>query len=239
MKNLSNKILATIERDHLKPLPSWVFQVRNILAWTLAIIVIFFSSITLGLVTHIVINQDWKIYSENHLPTNHLLESLPYIWLGCLFASLIITYLIVKNSKTGYKYSSIIIISISLSISLLIGVTLFETGISRKIDSSLGQNFTMYNSTEDRKVSEWQDPQNGYLGGIIVNQNETEIELQDFQNKTWYVDITKLPNRNKILNTNKKIKIFGAITGENNFQAKAIYAWHSCGGLILLSACED
>ena len=66
----------------------------------------------------------------------------------------------------------------------------------------------------------WMMPESGYLSGIIIEVNDTNLQIEDFEGSNWIIDIidSHIPPA-VILDIGEKIKIIGRITDKKQFKA--------------------
>jgi hypothetical protein len=240
MKSLSDKIFTKIKSEKIQPRPAWQFRIKKLLFWLMAVLATLVSGLSIGLVAHSAASQDWTIYSDNRfLFSSELISDIPYFWLLAVIIALVIAYLIIRQSNTGYRYSGIFIIVCCFLTSLIIGSTLFATGASRVVDTTLNNDFPAYNSVNDQLIKNWSQPNNGYLGGIILSQAGQTIKLQDFKGKVWQINLDnlKIPTNSKEF-IGEKVRIVGRETDQNDFKAQVIYVWNNCKALFSANACD-
>ncbi len=202
----------------------------------------FFSSILLGGLAFSVIifsftQTEFDLLSHvSHSRIEFLLGILPLLWIVFVLLFLIFSYYIVRNTKTGYKYSVIMIFGGSIVLSILLGSILFYSGGGKKFEEIFSQNISFYEGIEEKKQVYWTTPEHGFLSGTIkeVSQDEEVITIKDFSQKNWVIHYKNTNIRQKvILKKGEKIKIIGEITkkGEeieekNNFSAQEIRPWN-------------
>jgi hypothetical protein len=71
-------------------------------------------------------------------------------------------------------------------------------------------------------------PEEGYLSGTIISIAGNSLELEDFQNKTWSINIDDIDIVPAVrLEKGEKIKIIGSMTSEDTFSAEKVRPWGS------------
>ena len=137
----------------------------------------------------------------------------------------------IRHTKTGYRYSPLLVFGSNIILSIILGTALFFAGGAEKMERIFSDNVSIYKSFEERKVSRWSRPENGFLSGVIIeNKNSEIILIEDFNRKIWEVNIQNAMVRGKILlEENKKIKITGEISRNNIFIATQIGPWEKIG----------
>lgn len=225
--DLSKKIIDTINKEKIKPTSKWIFDARNFLFWIVGIIFIVIGSISVSLIAYNILNQDWDIYTYyNKSFLGFVIATLPYLWIFILIIFIYFAFLNIKNSKKGYKYSSLIIIGSMLVLSISIGLILNNLDISSAIDNYLGSNIKSYQSVEVEKQNNWTNPDRGLFSGKIVTKNNNFIEITDFTGKFWQVDISHAQIKGNIsLNLQDQIKIIGLRVNDDTIDAFEIRPW--------------
>jgi hypothetical protein len=166
----------------------------------------------------------------SHSISEFILGITPVIWLFSLIIFLILTMLVIKNSKKGYKYTLSNLIAFSISFSVLIGTLFFISGGAQYLENSFATQFSSYQSIESLKMNRWSHPENGYLSGNIIKISESEIVIEDFNKQKWQVDISNAKVRgNKAIEEGMKIKFIGAQTNHDHFEADEIRHWGGNG----------
>jgi len=189
MKNLSEKILTEIKSRKMKPIPRWLFVAKKTGIIALAFTTTTLASVGFAAIIHSLLNRDWFVYRETHLPFfDRLLLDLPYLWLLFLILMLVLIYLNVHSFENGYRYSVFMIILGSLLISITAGAVFSTVGFGRQIDEIVDQTLPFYTSSNEQNTNIWSRPKDGLLGGKIVRQDENNFELQDFHNNLWLIE---------------------------------------------------
>jgi len=228
--NNSQKLLATIKSKNIKQSSRYKFALKNILFW-----VLFFLSIIVGGLSFSIIlfafsqtDLDLLSYVKNS-KIGFILSLLPVLWIFTCIVFLFIAIFGIKSTKTGYRYSPLLIYGSSVLISIIIGTILFSSGSADKLERIFAKNIPLYNSLEEQKVALWSMTDNGFLSGTIIKRDE-DITLKDWNNQEWKVVYKDAIIRgNQQLNENETIKIIGDIATDNYFIAKEIRPWEGNG----------
>ena len=132
----------------------------------------------------------------------------------------------IKNSKKGYKFSYSKIVVFSSSFSILIGTLFFIGGGAQWLEHAFSVRVGIYESVQEKKVKMWTKPEGGYLSGTIVKVYEESLELNDFNNQSWLIDIGQANVSQAVFLEEKEIiKIIGEIISNQNFRADDIKPW--------------
>jgi hypothetical protein len=167
----------------------------------------------------------------SHSKLEFLLGLAPFFWIISLIIFLFIAMIGIKKSKKGYKISYTKILSFSALFSILAGTLFFIGGGGEWLDNVFSAKVGFYEGVETKKINLWSMPENGHLAGIITDIGETKIELTDFNNQIWTIDIeqAKIPRSVQIVE-GEKIKIIGEIISPDVFLAKQLRPWGGNGG---------
>ncbi|MCD4668967.1 MAG: hypothetical protein K8S14_00830 [Actinomycetia bacterium] len=144
---------------------------------------------------------------------------------------LVVSIFGIRHTRTGYRYPLLKILSINIVISVLLGVTFFYTGGAEKMEQIFAEKIPAYKGIEENKISRWSDPENGFLGGVIIEDKNNEIILvEDFSGKKWEIIIQEIIISQRVsLEIGEKIKIIGEILEDNIFTAQEIRSWKGPG----------
>ena len=234
--DFAKKLLNKIEKENIKPTPKWYFLLKNIVFWFL-----FFLFFSLGIlvVSIIILNifqMDFSVINRMSGGLfRHFVLFLPYTLIIALIASIIFALEGFIHTKYGYRYaSSVVLIGILLG-SIFLGIFFSSTKIVKNAEHYAGRfGGHYYEGIEARKKNIWSRVDSGLLAGNILSTTTLEENLKfsllDFNNKTWFIDISKLDNSNKkIPETFSEVAIIGIKKDENLFEACQIIPWESLG----------
>jgi len=130
-----------------------------------------------------------------------------------------------KKTKTGYRYSPILIVGGSFVLSIVLGTLLFFAGGGEKLEQKFADKVSFYESIEEKKIKRWSMPEKGFLSGIIIKKEENII-IEDLNGKQWEIDFSEAEVKKRLsLKKDEKIKIIGKILEDNIFVAEEIRPW--------------
>ena len=95
----------------------------------------------------------------------------------------------IKNSKKGYKFSYSKMVTFSASFSILVGTLFFIGGGGEWLENAFSVRVGLYEGVEAKKIKMWMKPEDGYLSGSIIQVHEEYLEIKDFNDKMWTIDI--------------------------------------------------
>jgi heme/copper-type cytochrome/quinol oxidase subunit 2 len=229
--NLADKITEKIKKEKIQPKPKWQFLLKDYLLWS-----VFGVNVMLGAMFFVVTlfslrDNDWDVYKyldQNFL--EYVIMTMPYLRIIALIVFVFLAYYNYKHTDKGYKYKTHWIVIMSIVVMMLVGGTLFLVGAEDKIERLFSRSLPYYSNLEERRIQVWHHPEQGLLGGEIVEvSKEFEIILQDCHNKNWQVDVQEVVWRGPIgkPEMGRRIKVIGEQLSENKFKASEVRPWMS------------
>jgi len=227
----SSELFDKIKSQKVQQKPKWYFQFKNYFFWLLFVGFILLGSLSFSIILFAIQQADFDLIKHlSHSLLEFVLGIAPIIWLITLIVFLVIAMMGIRNSKKGYKYSLSNIIAFSISFSILLGTLFFISGGAQYLENAFATQFSNYNSIESLKINRWSNPESGYLSGTIINISDDKLEIEDFDQKRWKIDISDARLRgNKSLEINAKVKFIGEKTEYNQFKASEIRHWGGNG----------
>ena len=229
MKN-SQKLLEKIQSEKVSQRSRELFILRNIFFWTLFVFSIIVGGLSFSVILFAFNQTDFDLLS--HVPNSKIelfLGLLPFFWIISCLVFLLISIFGIRHTKTGYRYSPLLVFSSSIILSIMLGTTFFLSGGAEKMERVFSENVSVYKSLEERKISRWSRPEDGFLSGTIIEKDETII-VKDWNGRKWEVGFENAIIKGRIsLEKNEKIKIIGEISKDNIFIATQIGPWERLG----------
>jgi len=121
---------------------------------------------------------------------------------------------------------------INIGIAVLLGLILYTSGFSARMNRLLSDSIPFYTHTLDLRGEVWMRPQEGFLSGEIVKINEDKrlIELKDLNGDVWSIEYANATVKYRVvLNIGERIKILGIVLADNTFKASEIRPWEGLG----------
>lgn len=209
-----DKIMQQIKKNNIKPISRGYFIFVRVLVWLLFLTVTmlgalffataFFKSLFLDF-------TNWS-YVDTSLPL-YIVNALPFAWFVLFVLFIFLIPVILRKTQTGYRYSRVLVIVLSLLGSIVLGLVFVRIFFT---NTALGQ------SVARDYVMEWSMPGSGRLAGEIVFKDSKKefIVLRSFDNNYWDISTgSLLPASQEILKQNKYIRIVGALKDEDSFTA--------------------
>ncbi|MBT3419529.1 MAG: hypothetical protein HN726_00455 [Candidatus Magasanikbacteria bacterium] len=227
--DIANKILDTIEKEHITPVPKWKCMVHSYGIWVMAGVFLILSSFAAAILVEMIVDNDWDVYSDiNGSFISFVIETLPYVW----FISLVVLYLLFRytfrHTKQGYRYTWFIVAAVAVGGSIMVGSLLYVTGVSSEANMALSHHVPGYKDVVYKRVGRWQKPTKGRLSGVVslVEEEKNIIKIIDTGRGEWVIIVTSstLPQNTRML-SEKRVRIIGVQTGDKVFTANKILPW--------------
>lgn len=231
MGQISKKVIAKIEKEHIKPIGKWSFILKNSFLWSLFGLNILFGSVGFAISIYLFQSTDILnlILSVNDL-VQVIILAIPTVWILLTVIFLVVAYLNFRYTERGYTLSFRRILLINLLAILILGSILHFLGVSERLNRVFSESFTTYNQSVDPRYKIWSNPEGGFLAGTILSISEESIELQDLEGNIWVVDISSAKVRRAVgLIEGEQIKIVGNVIDNNTFEAFEILPWEGKG----------
>ena len=229
MKN-SQKLLEKIQSEKIPQKSRGLFVLKNIFFWLLFAFSIIIGGLSFSIILFAFNQTDFDLLS--HIPNSKielLLGLLPFFWIISCLIFLLISIFGIRHTKTGYRYSPLLVFSSSIVLSIVLGTVLFFSGGAEKMERIFSENVPVYKSLEERKISRWSLPENGFLSGKIVGKEENLI-IEDWNGKKWEIDFKNAIIKGRLsLEKDEEIKIIGKMSESDIFIATQIGPWERMG----------
>jgi len=227
-KDISQIAVETIKQTGMKPAPKARFYFSKIMFWLLVSITIVVGSLSFAVILFLLINNDW--YLHGRLGTGFILKTLPYFWFIFLAIFIFLGEYYYKKTTFGYRHRLLTIIAVYALITVLSGSILYASGLGESIENKLYTNVPVYRSMMFDQQNTWSQPEKGLLSGTILSVSSSTIEIIDFNNIKWNVNIDNALVRGRVkLSPNEIIKIIGTNKGDKLFSADEIRSWMGMG----------
>ena len=213
-KKLDNLIFDRIKKGHIAPRPKWHFLLKDSVVWVLGVLALAVGTMATSVIMYLLAYNDWTVYEEmSESFLSFVLLSMPYFWLIIFVLFAVAVYFNIKHTKKGYKYSLLVIIVVSVSVSLLGGGLLFATGAGQAIDDILGEKFSVYHKVINPHIDKWNKPSEGRLVGLIVKQiDNSNFILVDLRRQEWELNCLA-PCVAGMLEVGRPTKVLGQAKG--------------------------
>jgi hypothetical protein len=212
-KDLSKNIIDKIKDDKIEPKAKWNFILKDSFIWIFFIVSIVVGSLAVSVIIHLV-----KIDLNSFAPVDANFARkigllIPYTWLIFLSIFILVAYFNLKNTKKGYKVNPYLLITMSIVLSVIIGVTGYAFGAGRSVEKTVYQKLPIYKTIFDKKMGYWHDPESGRLMGVVVDRIDEDYYLIDIAKEKWLIHYSEeLPFKTKI-------RLIGEMIEKGEFRA--------------------
>lgn len=227
----SDELIEKMKSLNLKRKPGWHFTVKTAFYWFLFLVSVVLGAFAFAIVLFTIQQIDFDLISHmSHSKFEFLMGLAPFFWIVSLIVFLVVAMIGIKNSKKGYKFSNTKMVMFSASFSILLGTLFFIGGGGEWLENAFSVRVGLYEGVQAKKAKFWSEPEKGYLAGTIIEVQETAIQLTDFNEQIWTIDIAHANIPSVVLiSEGEKIKLIGKITSSGNFQATEIRPWGGNG----------
>lgn len=220
-----NKLLAKIKDGKMCPKPRWQFLLKDSVVWLAGLISLLIGAAAISVMIYLFKYNDWEIYDQTKKTfIEFFILTLPYYWFIFLGLFVYIISYNFKHTKTGYRYSGILLVGASVLLSVILGGIFFVAGLGEKLDDILGSRAPFYDQVINRHIDFWSQPLEGRLSGLVVDKiDDSNLILIDRGQEQWLVNTNNVePFFSEVVSIGQPIRILGEITGEKLFRADKI-----------------
>ncbi len=222
MTKLSKSVLEKIKKTELKPRPKWQFMAWRVLFWVIFILAVFVGGGAFGMILHQVSGTEWGFMHKGMMsPFYGMMLVLPYIcWFSVLGVMVALAYKTLSKTKKGYRYRPALVVGISILLSMLMGLFLYQAQLSHGFDEAMRDSFGPYSRFQSQHDAMWVSPENGVLMGEVLEPIlDTSFSLQDMNGESWTINFN---DENLELTEGNRAFLMGEITEEGEFTATEI-----------------
>ncbi len=187
--NFSERVLAQIEEEEVRPVPRWVFQVRAAAFWALWAVTTLAGALVVSVALFRLVFSGWAFRLATHDSTaRFLVQTVPVVWF-LLFAGVVAAaYVLFRRTDHGYRHPFYWAVGSSLVLSVLLGGALHAQGAGKVADEFVERAMPFYVSVEHQQQRAWVNPPRGLLAGKVISTDQALIYVQDFGGDDWEVD---------------------------------------------------
>lgn len=211
--SISDKTIKIINKSQIRPIPKWEFVIKNWGIWLGVIFSLIFLTIGFGV--------SWFGLIDNIIT--------PYFWLILSSAFLLLAYLLFEKTKKSYRFQKWQVLALVSLVGLFIGGLVFKIGLASSIDRNFETNVPYYRHVVPMKMTVWNNPQAGYLSGLIISISKSNFEIKDFNGRTWTITGEPLVRGRVKMIIGEEVKLIGVQTDGNTFQASEVRPWNGMG----------
>lgn len=229
--NSSEKFISRIKEENIKPIPRWRYTIRNLILWFTFLLSVIVGALAFSIILFAIQQIEFSLIKHmTHSRMEMWLGLLPFLWIITMLVFLLISIFGLKKTRKGYKFSAKKVIAASAITSILLGTLFFVGGGAKWLENAFAMNVEFYEGVNEKKMKMWSIPEEGYISGYIVSVEDSTIQLKDFNESIWTVNI----NNAKIfaiveLVEGEKIKIIGEMISKDYFTAEEVRPWGGFG----------
>jgi len=233
MDELIKNTIEKIKQQRIVPEARWKFLARKYGTWALFAMIIFAGGASFATAYHLLSSLDWDLYRFMHVSAFfYTLSIIPYVWLVLILVALVVAFIDVRKTQTGYRFSALKISALIIGGIILFGMGMSVLGIGGSINDIAAKKVPYYGShMMTNKNSQWSQSEKGLIAGRIKSVSKEIIKIDDLDGETWDVVINEktLIKPAVALEKNEIIKIIGSKKIDGIFEAQEIRPWMGRG----------
>lgn len=227
----AERFIKKIKDQEIKPKPKWKFTYRNMITWMIMLCSVLAGALAFSIILFAIQQIEFNLIAHmSHSRFEWWLGMLPFIWIISLLVFVGVSAIGLKYTRRGYKYSIKALIIINITFSILIGSLFFIGGGAQWLENVFASNLRAYESVHAKKVKMWSVPDEGYLSGYILEVNDSDMLIIDFDDKKWTIDLRDAFISQMVeLEHKELIKLIGDKTAMDQFHADEVRPWGGFG----------
>lgn len=226
MTTISDKVLARIKKEHIKPRPRWQFRLRDGGQWAVFGLLVLLAVFSLSLLWYFWSDGPWLHGGSGF---GMFWGRMPLVFILLVLSGGALALLDFRSTGQGYRYPIIKIALVLLLLAVAAGWGLHSLGVSQRIDQAFSAS-PFYQDKNSYMKGVWQRPSEGLLAGEILRvRSSASFDLRDFDGKDWQVDASGAFWRHDLAPVaGLKVKLIGR-ADQGEFLAKEIRPWMGPG----------
>jgi hypothetical protein len=229
----ADRLFERIEAESITPTPKMKFMVTEWGIWLVWGLTVFFGATALAISGYVALSAQYALYEATHENfLTFMVTVMPYIWVALFAFMTYISVYEIKNTKHGYRYSTIFILGSNVIFTVLGAVLLHCLGLGYTLDKKLGEQIGMYMSLDKKEQLMWQKPSEGRLVGLLepramsADREEVIIHFKDIKGALWRLSIDELNERERVLLTRDlPVRLLGTTTSDFSFHVCGVFPW--------------
>ncbi len=225
---LRDQILHRIESESVSPIPRWHFTVKRAAYWLMFGLALLVGAQAVSLLIFHLSDGPFGLLREvTFFRPGLWLRSIPLIWLGAVVVSTLLGVWGLHTTPRGYRFPWWQLTLINLTLSGLLGVTLWGMGVAQWADDRLEATSSQYQSVSRqlRQLSRDRDVQ-VLEGTLTESPDPTVFSLQSGTGPSVTIDIQPdqllVPLPSTLRSSPDDSMIVIGTMGENYFQPRLI-----------------
>jgi hypothetical protein len=233
MDKFIKNTIEKIKQQHIVPEARWRFLARKYGIWALFAMIIFAGAASFATAYHLLASLDWDLYRFMHISAfSYTLSIIPYIWLIFILLALVVAFIDVRKTQTGYRFSALKISALIIVGIILFGMGMSVLGIGGSINDIAAKKVPYYGKhMMTNKNSQWSQPEKGLIAGTINSVSQSDVSLTDLEGGKWTVEIGKdvLIRPAVNIEPQEMVKVIGKKKDSSTFEAREIRPWMGRG----------
>jgi hypothetical protein len=237
---LSERVLATIQEEHVEPKPRWYFLLREWVVWVVALVALVLGSIATALTLYI---RDASRFIERQVELSNLasvFHAIPAIWVVLFAVGVFYTVYALRETKRGYKWNPLWLVMGALALSIGLGASAFAMGAGEPIDRYLISNAPMYKPLSGYRPEMWMHQDAGVVAGIVEETNEESFLVRTIHGELLEVATTPETALELIddVHPGMRVRVVGTTTTQGHatsshevFEAENVAPFKGRGGM--------
>lgn len=226
--NITWNVINTIKNRKIKPIPKLYYTIKKIIIYSLTILLLLISGISMSIVFSYLFEIDYSLFSKFWF-TNIIFIFLPIFWILLILFVSIMFYFLFKKTEWGYKYWIISIINLNILLSLFFWYLFFTLDINEKAENYIKNYINdkmgfVYKEKHEVITKMWQNPERWLLIWEITSLHNWYIKIIDTNKNEWFIRLAEdtLIRSDVILDKWIIIKIEWELLSIKDFKANRI-----------------
>lgn len=190
MNQLTDKVLHAIKEQHIAPKPRWQFLLQRWILWVAAAFSILLGSVAFSVMLFRLVNNDWEVLKLlERTPLEHLIHTLPVLWLVVLVLFVWLAYYNARHTSGAYKYHAYWLVTGSIVMSFGVGSIMYAFGLAPQVEQLVYDQMPWAGGAHERRLETWTQPERGLLAGEVLDLGSGMklFQLEGFDGTVWVV----------------------------------------------------
>lgn len=224
MSKVSESVIDKIKKEHVTPKPKWWFVAMHSVMWLVIAAAVLVGSMAVGVMVGEFVGVDWAhVHRLGRGPVPGAVLALPYLWFGMLALTMLLSYILFKHTKKGYRYHPLVIVGATVLISVLAGLVLYISRMSERFELMMIERVPSYAEYQMGRERMWVAPERGLLAGTVVEKrDDVLIILNDLREREWQVDISEARYKEGMVDVGMQVMVIGEKGGDYDFVASVV-----------------
>lgn len=234
---MSERILDVIEKKKLAPKPKWHFFLKEWFVWGMVFVALCVGSIATALTMYIAnasrFIERQIIFSDIFF----LFKLIPLVWLSLFGVAIFYTVYALRETRRGYRWSPAWLVGASLALSIILGSSVYASGISEAIDRYLLTEMPIYKPLTNFEPKMWMNTELGVVAGVVTDVEEETFTIQQIDGELLEVLPSPLCTETMLeeLHEGMHVRLVGTTTqqgGQALFEISEVQTFYGRGGMM-------